>query len=148
MIHIWRPLWKGRGVRQKYEVLLDVGEWEVSECSGRPIFIFLWKKTGFAPWLDIILRQKSILIRNLPFDSDIKKWSHPLILNVTRLSFGFVLISFVPICTVRLLFRSLVTFSSYANNTCWLQNEYVLVKNYKLKTFLDVFGQLPIHTRV
>ena len=148
MIHIWRPLWKGRGVRQKYEVLLDVGEWEVSECSGRPIFIFLWKKTGSAPWLDIILRQKSILIRNLPFDSDIKKWSHPLILNVTRLSFGFVLISFVPICTVRLLFRSLVTFSSYANNTCWLQNEYVLVKNYKLKTFLDVFGQLPTHTRV
>ena len=28
---------------------VEVGGWEVSECSGRPIFIFLLQKIGFAP---------------------------------------------------------------------------------------------------
>ena len=34
---------------RKNEMLSDVGGWEVSECYGRPVFIFLLKKTGFAP---------------------------------------------------------------------------------------------------
>ena len=41
---------------------------------------FLLKKTGFAPWPDIMLSQKIILTRNLPFDSDVRQWSHPLMI--------------------------------------------------------------------
>ena len=33
----------------KKEMLSEVGGWGVSECSGRAIFIFLLKKTGFVP---------------------------------------------------------------------------------------------------
>ena len=32
------------GGRGKNEMLSDVGGWEVSECSGRPVFIFLIKE--------------------------------------------------------------------------------------------------------
>ena len=35
--------------KAKMRCYLDVGEWEVSKCSGRPIFVFLLKKTGFGP---------------------------------------------------------------------------------------------------
>ena len=44
--HIWRPLWRGGegvGVRQKLDVIGRRGR-GVSECSERPIFIFLLKK--------------------------------------------------------------------------------------------------------
>ena len=30
-------------------MLLDVGVWEVSECSGRPIFIFFVKENWITP---------------------------------------------------------------------------------------------------
>ena len=34
---------------------------EVSECSERPVFIFLSKKIGFALWPDIMLSQTLLL---------------------------------------------------------------------------------------
>ena len=40
---------RGGEGQDKNEMLSDVGEWGVSECSGRPIFIFLLKKIRFAP---------------------------------------------------------------------------------------------------
>ena len=40
---------------------------KVSECSGRPIFIFLLKKTGLAP-----SNTNISLTRNLLIDSDVK----------------------------------------------------------------------------
>ena len=80
-------------------------------CIGRPIFIFLLKKIGFAPWPDIMLSQ--LLTRYLLVASCVRQWSHALMiplhclweqcrtiervvsLNVTWLGFAFVLISFV-----------------------------------------------------
>ena len=49
VIHMWRPLWKGCGLRQKWDVIRRrelEGEC-VSEYSGRSIFIFLLKKSEF-----------------------------------------------------------------------------------------------------
>ena len=110
------------------------------------IFLVL-KKIGFAPWPDILLI--TLLTRNLPFDSDVREWSHPLMIslhclwaksnNRTRGQFEcdvtfffnflyiYIYIYFVWfrsfICTVR-FFHSLLTFSNCANKTGWLQNEY------------------------
>ena len=77
-----------------------------------------------------------LLARNLPFDSDIKQWCHLLTIplhclwaesnNRTRCQFEYdatLVFLFVCLfvwyrlltCTVRLLFHSLFTFSSYAN---------------------------------
>ena len=36
-------------------MLLDVGGWGVSECSGRPMFFFFLKEIGFVPLPDIML---------------------------------------------------------------------------------------------
>ena len=45
--------WKG-GEGGKNGMLSDVGGWGVSECFGRPMFLFfLLMETGFAPWADI-----------------------------------------------------------------------------------------------
>ena len=46
---------RGGEVGGKNETLSDVGRWEFSECSGRPILIFLLRKIRFAPWPDIVL---------------------------------------------------------------------------------------------
>ena len=61
------------------EMLSDVGEWGVNECSRRPVFIFIIKKIGFGPWPDIMLiiyYWQEIFL----FDSDLRPWSHPLII--------------------------------------------------------------------
>ena len=56
-------------------MLSDVGGLEVSECSGRPIFIFFINKN----WIWAMTRHhtepsiKILLTRNLPFDCDIKQ---------------------------------------------------------------------------
>ena len=55
----WRG---GGGIRQKWDVIgrRACGGRGVSECSGPPIFIFLLKKIGSAPWPDIMLSQTLI----------------------------------------------------------------------------------------
>ena len=81
-----------------------------------------------------------LLTRNLPFDYDVRKCSHPLMIplhclwpklnNRTRgqfecdvIWFCFVLFSFrLFTCTVRLLFHGLLTFSNCEYKTGWLQN--------------------------
>ena len=92
-----------------------------------------------------------LLARNLPFNSDVRWWSHPLMIPMhcfwaksnNRMSgqfeygftllfflFFFCLISFVFVwfhwftCTVQLLPHSLFAFSSYANKIGWFQNEH------------------------
>ena len=57
-------------------MLQDVGLW-CSECSGCPIYIFLLKKIGFAPWPDIMLSQTIYCWQEM-FASDVRQWSHPL----------------------------------------------------------------------
>ena len=54
----------------------------VSKCPERPIFIFLLKKIGFVPWLDIMRSQayNILLTKSLPFDSEIRQWSHLLMI--------------------------------------------------------------------
>ena len=124
-----------KGVRKKWDVIARRG-WrggggEGSKCSGRPIFIFFIKEN----WICAMTRHHAnnvLLARNLPFDSDVRQWSHLLMIslhclwansnNRTRaqfecdvLYFGFCFVfvwfcSFT--CTVRLLFHSLCTFSS------------------------------------
>ena len=59
VIHIWRSLsWKGGGwgAKAKMRCYRSRGL-GVSECSERPVFIFLLKKIGFVLWPDIILSQ-------------------------------------------------------------------------------------------
>ena len=51
VIHMWRPLWKGWRLRQKWDAIRRrelEGEC-VRQYSGRSIFIFLLKKSEFAP---------------------------------------------------------------------------------------------------
>ena len=61
-------------------MLSDVGEWGVSECSGRPIFSFLIKEN----WICAMTRYHAepnvniLLTRNLHFDSDVRQLSHSL----------------------------------------------------------------------
>ena len=81
-----------------------------------------------------------LLARNLPFDSDVRRWSHPLMTSLhclwaksshkTRSQFEcdmalflFWFCSFT--CTVRLRFHSLFAFPKCVN-MCkgWLQNEF------------------------
>ena len=63
-------------------MLLDVGGWGVSECSGRPIFAFCIKENRICA----ITRRHAepniniLLTRNLPFESDVRQWSHPLMI--------------------------------------------------------------------
>ena len=47
----------------------------VSQCPERPIFIFLLKKIGFVPSLDIMRSQayNILLTKSLPFDSEIRQ---------------------------------------------------------------------------
>ena len=66
MIHIWRPLWgrggggEGGGVKKKLYVigLRGVG---ISECSGRPIFIFFVKEN----WICAMTRHYAELDINI-----------------------------------------------------------------------------------
>ena len=50
-------------------MLLDVGMWEVSDCYGRPIIIFLLNKIGFALWPDTSA-PNILLTKILHFDSE------------------------------------------------------------------------------
>ena len=55
-------------------MLSGVGEKGVSECSGRPVFIFFIKES----WICAMTRRHAepnniLLTRNLPFDSDVKQ---------------------------------------------------------------------------
>ena len=55
-------------------MLSGVGEKGVSECSGRPVFIFFIKES----WICAMTRHHAepnniLLTRNLPFDSDVKQ---------------------------------------------------------------------------
>ena len=58
-------------------MLLDVGEWGVTEPSGCPIVIFFINEN----WILAVTRHRAsniLLTRNLHFDSDVRQWSHPL----------------------------------------------------------------------
>ena len=113
------------------------------ECTGRSVFIFLLEKK----WICAMRRHHTepnsdiLLTRNLPFDSDVRQWSYPLMIplqclwaksnnwtcgecgiDVTWFYFLFCICSLT--CTVQLLFHSLFTFSRCPNKTGWLQNEY------------------------
>ena len=84
MIHIWPPLLggdRGGGIRQKYDVTgrREVG---VSECSGRPVFIFFIKENWIwaMTWRYAEPNINILLTRNLPFNSDLRQWSHPLMI--------------------------------------------------------------------
>ena len=122
------------GGRQKWDVIGCRG-WRVSECSGRPIFVFFIKEN----WICAMTRHHAepniniLLTRNLPFDSDIRQWSHAIMIpsiacglnwTIERMSIWMwrVMISFLFwfhsfTWTVRLLFHSLFTFSSCENKT-------------------------------
>ena len=63
---------------------LDVGGWCVSECSGHPIFILFIKEN----WICAVTRYhvepniNILLTRNLPFDLEVRQWSHPLMTSL------------------------------------------------------------------
>ena len=72
------------GVKGKSEMLSGVGEKGVSECSGRPVFIFFIKGS----WICAMIRHHAepniniLLTRNLPFNSDVKQSRHPLLMSL------------------------------------------------------------------
>ena len=90
-MHIWRLLWgggEGGGGYDKNEMLLDVEGWGVSECSGSTIFIFLINEN----WICVMAESHAepntnciLLTRNLPFHSDFRQRSHPLMIPLHRL---------------------------------------------------------------
>ena len=120
---------RGKG---KNEMLSGVGRWGISECFGRPVSIFFIKES----WICAMTRHDAepniniLLTRNLPFDSDSDSGLKSN--NRTRGQFKCDVTWFCYFaCAMRLLFHSLFTFSSCANKTGWLQNEYLNVNNYK-----------------
>ena len=75
--HITSILRWGRG-KGKNEMLSDVGVWGVSVCSRLPTFFFIKKN-----WIYTMTRHHAnnvLLARNLPFDSDGRRWNNPLII--------------------------------------------------------------------
>ena len=67
-------------VRQKWDVI-GRRKRGVSKCSGRPVFIFFNKEN----WICAMTRHhaepnNTLLTRYLPFDSDVRQWSHPLMI--------------------------------------------------------------------
>ena len=68
----------------KNEMLSHVGVSGVSECSGRSIFIFFIKEN----WISAMTRHHTerkiniLLTRNLPFDCDVRQWSHRLMISL------------------------------------------------------------------
>ena len=81
--HITSILSGGAGTTQKWDVIGRRGV-RVRECSGRPIFIFFTKEN----WICTMTRLHAetniniLLTRNLPFDSDVRQWSHPLMIQL------------------------------------------------------------------
>ena len=73
----------GGGVRQKWDVVGRRGV-GVSEYSGRPIFFFFIKGN----WACAVTRHhiepniNILLTINLPFDSEVRQWSHPLMISL------------------------------------------------------------------
>ena len=71
----------GGGIKKKLDVI-GLRGMGISECSGRPIFIFFVKEN----WICAMTRHYTepniniLLIRNLHFESDIKQSSHPLMI--------------------------------------------------------------------
>ena len=78
VIHIWCPLWGvGGGVRQKWDVIRCRGSvGGGSKCSRRPIFIFFVTEN----WVCAESNINILLTRNLPIDSGVRQWSHPLMI--------------------------------------------------------------------
>ena len=129
-----------------------IQKWHVTGCrglgwwcqSGRPIFVFFIKKMDFRHeqrlcWAKqyIINKKSSFWLRRQTVNPSIhfivyalnRTIARKVNLNVTW--HGFVSVWFRSFtCTVRLLFHSFM-FSSFANKTGWLQNEYQKCEYYK-----------------
>ena len=124
----------GGKLGQKWDIIGRRGS--PSDCSGRPIFIFVIKEN----WICPITRHDAIyiIVNNILLTKNLQR-NHALMIplpclwaksnNRTRgqCGCGFVLFLFwfhSFMCTVQVLFHSLFTFSSCANKTNWLENEY------------------------
>ena len=139
-------------------MLSHVGRWGDSKCSGSPTFIFFIKEN----WICAMTRHHAnniLLARNLPFDSDVRQWSHPLMIalhclwaksnNRTRghfeyevalfflFLFGFVNARCGCCSTVCLRFQVM----QIKQVDCKMNTK----KTFFKKTFRDIFGQL--HTQ-
>ena len=78
MIQIWCKLCGGvEGVRQK---------WYVIRCRGKGVASVLDVQSLFFYWICAMIKHhvelnvNNFLTRNLPFDSDIRKWNYPLMI--------------------------------------------------------------------
>ena len=80
VIHIWRPLWGGVGVRQN-EMLSDVGGGGLASVLDIQSFFFIKEN-----WICAMIRHHAelniniLLTRNLLFHSDVRQWSHLLMI--------------------------------------------------------------------
>ena len=125
-------------------MLSNVGGWGCERVFWRSNTYFFSKKIGFCAmtWQHAEPNTKILLTGNLPFDYDVRQWSHPSMIplhclwaksnNKTRGQFECDMTWFLFLfwfrsftCTRRLLFHRLFTFSNYANKTGRLQDEYL-----------------------
>ena len=85
MIHIWRQLWERVGGLSKMRCYRtqEGRRWGVSNCSGRPIFIFFITEHWTCAMTRHHVEPNNILLtRELPFDSDVRQWSHRLMILI------------------------------------------------------------------
>ena len=133
-------------------MLSDVAGWGVSKCSGHSIFIFFIKEN----WIWVMTRHHAdniLLTRNLHFDSDVRQWSHPLMIllhclwansnyrtrgqfecDMTLFLFWFR--SFT--CTMRLLFHSLFKMCKWNRLIAkWILKFWMIINKNHFVIFLD-----------
>ena len=87
VIHIWRPLWGGGGlkrlggggVRWKWDVIRR-SRWGLASVLDVQKIFFVKEN-----WICAMTRHHAnniLLARNLSFDSDVRQWSHPLMISL------------------------------------------------------------------
>ena len=81
-MHIWCPLWGGLGVRQKWDVIGCRG-WGVASVLGvQSLFLFKENCISAMTRHRAEPNTKILLTRNLPFDSDVRQLSRPLMIQL------------------------------------------------------------------
>ena len=138
-MHIWRPVWEGGRWRAKAKIRFyrtQEGGELASALEVQSLFSFIKKN-----WICAMTRHHAepniniLLTKNLPFDTEVWQWRHPLMIPLHFLwpkssiwiwhdLVLFLLLNRSFTFMARLSFHSLFTFSSCANKTGWLQTKY------------------------
>ena len=136
-------------------MLSDVAGVGVSECTGRTIFKENWICTmpRHHPEPNINM----LLTRNLPFDSDIRQWSHPLMMPLHCLWSKSIQFEFQTLIRCKLSFQFLRSFllcirGSRSINThlSWMTFSWRVLQqaSFNLNIGISLFGVLHFEDQV